>query len=127
MQTNEVTAPFSLLLSKDAALSKDAIQKLSDFGTNFKQQEWDLLQVDPVGSPAALHSVLVRTDAVEKIQKAMSKMKVVPLDRMPKAINDAGTAKAISWTAGVSGLLERESQDCSLQSPALLKHQEEGK
>eukprot|EP00746_Dinoflagellata_sp_MGD_P154731 gnl/MRDRNA2_/MRDRNA2_85001_c0_seq1.p1 gnl/MRDRNA2_/MRDRNA2_85001_c0~~gnl/MRDRNA2_/MRDRNA2_85001_c0_seq1.p1 ORF type:complete len:375 (+),score=135.78 gnl/MRDRNA2_/MRDRNA2_85001_c0_seq1:110-1234(+) len=117
-------APFSLILSKDAALSKDAVRKLNDFGLNFKQQEWDLLQVDPIGTPAALHSVLVKTDAAEKLQKAMAQMKAVPLDKMPKAVNDAGLAKAISWTAGVSGMLERESSDCSLQSPALLKPKE---
>merc|ERR1719498_917602 len=29
--------PFSLILSKDSALSKDAIKKLSDFGANFRQ------------------------------------------------------------------------------------------
>merc|ERR1719217_541304 len=98
--------PFSLILSKDAALNKDAVKKLNEFGMNFKQQEWDLLQVDPVGTPAPLHSVLVKTDSAEKIQNAMSQMKAMPLDKMPKAVNDAGTAKAVSWTAGVAGLLE---------------------
>jgi len=118
---SKATSPFSLILSKDAAVSKDAAKKLSDFGENFHQQEWDFLQVDPVGKEAALHSVLVKNDSAERLQKAMSQMKAVPLDKMPKAVNDAGTAKAVSWTAGVSGLLERENSDCSLQSPALLK------
>lgn len=118
---SKATSPFSLILSKDAAVSKDAAKKLSDFGENFHQQEWDFLQVDPVGKEAALHSVLVKNDSAERLQKAMSQMKAVPLDKMPKAVNDAGTAKAVSWTAGVSGMLERESSDCSLQSPALLK------
>lgn len=115
------TAPFSLILSHDAALSKDAVHKLGEFGANFNTQQWDLLQVDPIGTPAPLHTVLVKTESAEKIQKAMSQMKAMPLDKMPKALNNDGTAKAVSWTAGVAGLLQTENADCSLQSPALLR------
>merc|ERR1719379_1954964 len=36
IEQNQGAAPFSLILSKTAAISKDAVQKLADFGANFK-------------------------------------------------------------------------------------------
>lgn len=116
-------APFSLILSKNAALSKDAVAKLADFGENFKGQDWDLLQVDPVGNPAPLHSVVVKSQSATKIKDAMSLMKAVPLDQVPKALNadPKYETKAVAWNAGVAGMLEKTSIDCSLESPLLLK------
>merc|ERR1719313_1684589 len=88
IEQTKATAPFSLILSKKAALSKDATQKLADFGENFKGQEWDLLQVDPIGTPAELHSILVKKQSAAKIREAMSLMKAMPLDELPKALNN---------------------------------------
>merc|ERR550537_255005 len=124
IERSRTTAPFSLILSNNAALSKDAVAKLADFGENFKAQEWDLLQVDPTGSPAPLHSVIVKSKSAGKIKKAMSLMKATPLDRLPKALNEEPKygSKAVAWNAGVSGMLEKTSGDCSLESPALLKN-----
>jgi hypothetical protein len=123
IEQTKAAAPFSLILSKKAALSKDATAKLADFGENFKGQDWDLLQVDPVGNPAPLHSVVVKSDSAGKIKKAMSLMKAVPLDQLPKGLNSEPKydTKAVAWNAGVSGLLETANGDCSLESPALLK------
>jgi len=123
IQQSNAAAAFSLLLGKNAALSKDAVAKLTDFGENFKGQDWDLLEVDPTGSPAPLHSVLVKSASAGKIKKAMSLMKAIPLDRLPKALNDDPKfgSKAVAWNAGVSGMLDKASQDCSLESLALLR------
>eukprot|EP00746_Dinoflagellata_sp_MGD_P155606 gnl/MRDRNA2_/MRDRNA2_85461_c0_seq1.p1 gnl/MRDRNA2_/MRDRNA2_85461_c0~~gnl/MRDRNA2_/MRDRNA2_85461_c0_seq1.p1 ORF type:complete len:661 (+),score=226.20 gnl/MRDRNA2_/MRDRNA2_85461_c0_seq1:68-2050(+) len=128
IEQSKAAAPFSLILSKNAALSKDATAKLADFGENFKGQNWDLLQVDPVGNPAPLHSVVVKSASAGKIKKAMSLMKAMPLEMMPKALNNDPKydTKAVAWNAGVSGLLEKTNGDCSLESPALLKPQKEG-
>jgi len=125
IEQHKAAVPFSLILSSNAAISKDAVAKLSDFGENFKSQEWDLLQVDPVGSPAPLHSVIVKSESAGKIRKAMSSMKAAPLDLMPKAMNDNKKhgVNAIAWNAGVSGMLQVESNDCSLHSPALVRVQ----
>merc|ERR1719335_2031273 len=97
--------------------------KLTDFGENFKGQDWDLLQVDPIGNPAPLHSIVVKSTSAGKIRKAMSLMKAMPLEMMPKALNmdPKYDTKAVSWNAGVSGVLEKSSSGCSLESPALLK------
>merc|ERR550514_1848922 len=128
IEQTKATAPFSLILSKTAAISKDAIAKLADFGENFKGQDWDLLQVDPVGNPAPLHSVLVKSASAGELQTAMASMKAIPLSKLTKALNEDAKydLKAVAWNAGVSGMLEKESEDCSLESPALLKVQTEG-
>jgi len=86
--------PFALILSKQAAVSKDVMAKVGEYAETFASQPWDMVKVD-----GNADSVIVRAENADKIRQAMLTMKAKPLDML--ALAEVGV-DVKDWTAGVN-------------------------
>lgn len=105
---------YLVFLEDDVILDREYfLSVVRDFASNYKERDWDLVQIDPFGGkakddfigqwrgkpvfkPAAgdcskywgFHAVLVKTEALPRINSWMSANKALPIDWLPWTMPD---------------------------------------
>lgn len=129
MSTSAQKNPYFLILEDDINVDhKEFEETVSSFAQTYREEPWDLLQIDPFGTHSerdedmvphfkglpvfrnsrhgqyfGFHTVLVKTASASKILEKMMSMPAVPLDTLPTFLNeeacDVGGCKLASPSA----------------------------
>lgn len=112
--TQAKKAPYFLVLEDDISVDhKEFEETISSFAQTYKDEPWDLLQIDPFGTHSerdedmvphfkglpvfrnsrhgqyfGFHTVLVKSASAPRILQKMMSMPAVPLDSLPTLMNE---------------------------------------
>jgi len=115
VSTQAQKSQFVLMMEDDISVDhKELEETVSSFAQTYKEEPWDLLQIDPFGTHSerdedmlphfkgfpvfrnsrhgqyfGFHTVLVKTASAPKILEKMMSMPAVPLDTLPTIMNEA--------------------------------------